>query len=68
MTAKELKELYYKAHDLQKFIDQYEVAEAKAKLNEEKENKSKAEEKKQQATSGVVPDPKSPSSAPSGGS
>ena len=53
VNVEDLKQLDDRAYQLQKFIDQYENAEAQAQL-EKTEDKS-LEEKK---TAGVVPDPK----------
>jgi hypothetical protein len=53
VNVEELKSLDNRAYSLQKFIDQYENAEAQAQIEN---NDQPAEEKKAQA--GVVPDPK----------
>ena len=58
IDSKELEQLERRAYDLQKFIDQYEIAEAKAN-KEKSSNEPKAIEEKKANSGGVVPDPKS---------
>lgn len=56
LESRELAQLENRARELQKFIDQYEIGEAKAKMNEEQ---APEEEKSQQPNQGgVVPDPR----------
>lgn len=57
IDSKELEQLERRAYDLQKFIDQYEIAEAKA--NKEKSSNEPEKEEKKGNSGGVVPDPKS---------
>ena len=56
IDSRELTQLEGRAKELQKFIDQYEIGEAKAKLNEENPPEEEKTQKPNQG--GVVPDPR----------